>query len=320
MEQDTNLTSFARCNGLYITYYSRYPAEGVYFAINVFVIIANISLSVVGSVANGTIIAAYFRNKRLRNEHTMLLCVLACTNFTITAFLQPLFITTKFGNLLATFDPCLLWNINSIISFVCLSVSMLNLVLISLERFAVLHYAYRYKMIVTRRRIKIAVCCAWFLVLAMACLHVIIRVQQVTFLFYAVLSLFSVVICLSLGIWTEKLLRHHRKSIKQTQTANMDKAQIKAQKKLARSTRTAFLIGATLVACYLPGIIMLVYEVVYETTNPAFYLIVRPCVITFIYVNSALDPCLVLWRNRDIRQTATHIFDRAKWGGSTSSM
>ncbi len=319
VNMDENFTRFARCNGLYVTYYSRYPAEGIYLAIDVFVIIANISLSVLGSIANGTIIAAYFRNKRLRNEHTMLLCFLASTDFTVTAVTQPLFVIAKFGNLLAAFDHCLLWSINSLISFTCLCASLLSLVLISFERFAVLHYACRYKLIVTRRRIKLAVCCSWFIVLIVATLHVIIRVHQITFLFYAILSLFSVVISLSLGAWTEKLLRHHRNSMKGNQSV-MNHAQMKAQKKLVRSTRTAFFIGGTLIACYLPGMAMLVYEGIYETTNPDFYFIVRPCVITFMYVNSALDPCVVLWRNREIRQTATHIFDRTKWGGSTSSV
>ena len=320
MEGDSNLTRFSRCNGLYITYYSKFPSEGTYLAIDVAVIIVNITLSILGSTANGTLIAAYCRNKRLRSEHTMLLCTLACTDFAITAVAQPLFVVTKIGNVLATFDHCMLWGINSLISFICLCVSLLSLLLISLERFAVLHYACRYKLIVTRRRIKIAVGCSWFIVLFVASLHIIIRIHQITFLFYAIVALFSVIISISLGVWTENLLRHHRKSIKQTQTANMNRNQIKAQKKLARSTRTTFFIAGTLIACYLPGMSMLVYEGVYETSNPNFYFIVRPCVITFMFVNSALDPCLVLWRNREIRQTATHIFDRTKWAGSNSSL
>ena len=320
MDGDTNLTRFGRCRGLYITYYAKLSVEGTYLAIDVTVIIVNIALSVVGSIANGTLIAAYFRNKRLRSEHTMLLSTLACTDFMVTAVAQPLFVVTKVGNLVATFDHCMLWSINSLMSFICLCVSLLSLVLISLERFAVLRYACQYKQIVTHRRIKLAVCCSWFLVLLIAALHVIVRVHQITFLFYSVLSLCSVTICISLGVWTENLLRHHRKSIKQTQTVTKNRNQIKAQKKIARSTRTTFFIAGTLMACYLPGMTMLVYEGLYETTNPNFYFIVRPCVITFMYVNSALDPCLVLWRNRELRLTATHIFDRTKWAGSTSSI
>ena len=320
MDGETNASNFIRCDGLYTTYYSRYPSDGIYRTIDLLVIIANILLSLIGSIANGTIIAAYCRNKRLRNEHNMLLCVLACTDITVTAVLQPLFVMTKFGNLRGGLDYCFLWNINSLVSYICLCVSMLCLVLISMERFAVLHYACRYKVIVTRRRIKVAVGCSWLLVLVVACLHVTVRVHQVTFLFYAILSAFSIVICVYLGVCTEKLLRHHRKSIKHNQSVTMNRTQIKAQKKIVLLTRTAYFIGGTLLACYLPGIVMLVYEGVQNTTNPDFYFIIRPCVITFMYVNSALDPCLVLWRNREIRQTAAHIFDRTRWGGSNSSM
>lgn len=321
MERDANSTSsFIRCDGMYTTYYSRYPAQGIYFTMDVFVVVVNILLSILGSFANGTIIAAYFRNNRLRSEHTFLLCSLVCTDFVVTAVLQPIFITLRLGNMLAAFDHCLLWDINSLLSFICLCVSLLCLALLSMERFAVLHYACRYKLIVTRRRIKVAVSCAWFLVLTVACAHVIFRVPQVAFLFYAILSLFTVVLTVSLIAWTEKLIRYHRRSIKHNQSATMNASQVKAKKKLIRSTKTAYLVAGTLLACYLPGMIMFFYEGIYETKNPDFYFITRPCVITFMYVNSAIDPFLVLWRNQDIRTTATYIFDRTKWGGSTSSM
>ena len=320
MDEYTNSSRFSKCNGMYITYYSRQPSEGVYFIIDILVIIVNISLSIIGSIANGTLIAAYFRNKRLRNEHNTLICSLSCTDFTVTAILQPLFVITKFGNVLATFDHCFLWSVNSLISFICLSVSLLSLVFISLERFAVLHYACRYKLIVTHRRIKIAVCSAWTLVLFIASLHIFIRVHQITFIFYAIIALLSVVLSFSLSIWTKKLLRHHRRSIKYNQTAHRTKEQIKAEKKVIRLTTTVLFIAATLIACYIPGTVMLLYEGIYETTNPDFYFIIRPCVITFMYVNSALDPCFILWRNTEIRQTAKNIFDRSKMGGSTSSI
>ena len=318
MKVGTNLSTFEKCNGLYLTYFSTRPSEGKYYAIDVFIIVLNILLSIIGSAANGTIIAAYFRNQRLRCQHTMLMCFLSCTNFTVTAILQPLFIITRFGNLFAI-NHCAVWSINSLLSFICLSVSLLCLVFISLERFAILRYAFRYKLIVTHRRIKLALCSAWFLVLLVAVLHITIAVKEVTFIFYAVLSLFSVVICISVLVSTEQQLRRHRSSIRHNQTANMSKAQMKAQKKIVYSTRTAFALGAILLACYLPGMLMLTYEGFFEQTKPDYFLIVRPCVITLMYVNSALDPCMVLWRNQEIRTTATHIFDRTKWVGSPST-
>lgn len=317
MEGDTNLSSFERCNGLYLTYFSRRPSEGKYYTIDVFVIVINILLSIVGSAANGAIIAAYLRNQRLRNEHAMLMCVLSSTNFIVTAILQPLFISTKFGKLFAV-NFCVVWSVNSLLSFICLSVSLLCLVFISLERFAVLRYPCRYKLIVTRRRIKIAVCCAWSLVLIMAVLHLIIAVRKVTYIFYAILALCSIVIGMSLLAVTEIKLRHHRRSIRHSQTANMSNAQIKAQKKIACSTRTTLVIAGILIACYLPGMLMLTYEGFHEVMYLDFYMITRPWVITLMYVNSALDPCMVLWRNREMRTTATNIFDRTKWVSSTS--
>ena len=317
MEGDTNLSSFEPCNGIYLTYFSRRPSAGKYYTTDVFVIVINILLSIVGSAANGAIIVAYFRNQRVRNEHTMLMCVLSCTNFTVTAVLQPLFVTTKFGNIFAV-NLCGVWSINSLLSFICLCVSLLCLVFISLERFAVLRYPCRYKVIVTRRRITVAVCCAWSLVLLIAVLHLTTAVHEVTFTFYAILSLFSVVICVSTLASTERILRHHRRSIRHDQTANMSNAQIKAQKKIVFSTRTTFGIAGILIACYVPGMLMLTYEGFFKVTDFDFYLIVRPCVITLMYVNSALDPCMVLWRNREIRTTAVNIFDRTKWGGSIS--
>lgn len=313
-----NQSDVIHCDGLYITYYSKYPAKGREFVINVSIIAANVLLSILGSVANMAIMLSYYRNKRLRSEHTMLLCILATIDFTITAVLQPLFVVARFSVILGTFDHCKLWNMNCLSSLVCINISMLLLIFLYVERFIALRFSYRYKLIVTRSRIAIAVFGAWLLVLGIVFLEIFRDAPTPLYLLYAILTVLTVFVCLSLGLWTENLLRRHRKTIKRTQTASLSQAQIKARKKTKRLTRTAQLISTTLLACYIPCAIAATYEVLYDEKNLWYYEIVRPCVVTLLYINSALDPCVLLWRNHDMRKTAIHLFDNTCWVSSTA--
>ena len=51
--------------------------------------IINIFISLFGTLANGLVIMAYHRNRHLRSIQNTIFCLLAITDFSVTAFVVP---------------------------------------------------------------------------------------------------------------------------------------------------------------------------------------------------------------------------------------
>ena len=82
-------------------------------------IVINILLSLLGTVANGLIILAYCRNRRLRTIQNLIFFLLAFTDISVTAFLQPMLLAVNLGGLFGFTDSCYIYTICGLLSFVC---------------------------------------------------------------------------------------------------------------------------------------------------------------------------------------------------------
>ena len=214
----------------------------------IFIIIVNILIAMIGIVANGLIITAYCQNRRLRNIRNFIFLALALTDFSVTAFLQPLFIA---GNIAALqgLQICLIWSLTSICAFICINLSLITLLILSLQSFITLAYPYRYQNFITKYRLKIIVFFSWILVISITIILSFLNKERFAVLGSIVLALLTVFTVIYTWIWTYKLVTRHRRAIETTHTPSTSK--IVAEKKVLRSTVTAAVVISSLLACYI---------------------------------------------------------------------
>ena len=264
-------------------------------ALQVALAIINIFISFFGTLANGLVIMAYYRNPHLRSIQNTIFCLLAITDFSVTAFVVPLNVVEILAAVMG--DPsCLISDITTALSMLFLQLSLVTIVILSLQCYITLAYPYHWRNIITKFRLIITIAFSFLLV---SCLTFAAVFWHTHFLMYGspAIIFITVATVVLTWCWTYKLVARHRKSIRTTQTPST--SQNISQRKILRSTITAFLIIASILGCYALVLFLFFSEVFLSSTQKVMWSIA----MTLVYLNSLLNPCLVFWRSTSFRET-----------------
>ena len=124
----------------------------------------NIVASLFGTLANGLIIMAYYRNRRLRTVQNTIFMLLAITDFGVTAFVQPIYVIWTLSGLLGN-SICILQLLFIMLSFLFGELSLVTVIILSLRSSITLAYPYHYQSIITKRRLIVVFVVSWLFVL-----------------------------------------------------------------------------------------------------------------------------------------------------------
>ena len=281
-----------------------YISNGVKaMSIEAVVAIINIVISIFGTLANGLVIMAYYRNPRLRTIQNTIFFVLAITDFSVGAFAE----STYVAAILDTFSGnrrCVLWDVCLVLSMLFVELSFVTIVILSLQSYITLAHPYQYRTITKSRLVK-AIAFSFFLV-SFSSLSVVWSRYFLSRVLPAIIILAITIVVLT-WCWTYKLVSRHQKAIKTTQTHSP--SQKVSRRKILRSTITAFVVIACLLACYFLALFLFLSEAFFnrvvfsDTITRNIWLVA----VTSVYLNSLLKPCLVFWRSTSFRETLENI-------------
>ena len=276
------------------------PATVKFYFWDNFLCILNILSSVCGTLANGLVITEYYRNSRLRTIQNTIFFLLAITDISVTALVQPTYVAAVLHEVLGE-QHCLLWDIASLSKMIFVYMSLATMVILGVQSYYLtLAYPYHCQNIVTMRRLKITVICSWICIVA-ATFAVKFNSPLQTYLTVLIISS-TISIVVFTWIWTCRLVARHRKAIEATQTPSA--REIVSKKKILRSTVTALAVILSLLCCYLFGLCFVFFKLLLNAwkidgdTNS----ILAAAIATLMYLNSLLNPCLVFWRNSSFRE------------------
>ena len=272
--------------------------------VEVIVIIVNIALCVLGTVANTLIILAYCRNRHLRTLGNLFFVVLAFTDFTVTAFVQPMYITYDITRLIPGTCNDLIIATTVFSSFCCILLSMSTIFVLSVLNFVTLAFPYRLATIVTKYRVKATLTAVLVLVLISLIFSIFITRKLVHY-GIACTAVVTMSIVLFTWIWMLKLLRRHRNAIHAAQPFSVREKT--NRKKVMRSTVTAFFVISSLFVCYLPSVCFFVYFSVAQLSM-AVGDIWFQIALTMTFANSVFNPFLLFWRCSAFRKTVANLF------------
>lgn len=298
------------CRRVFAEFYWYCPTFDASFYTNLVVFIANILIAAVGTPANVLVITAYGRNKNLRRSTDVLFLVLAITDVVVTGFVQPTYAVLNIVDVYESHQCNVVVSLNGNISYLCAGLSLLTIIIVSVERYISLAYPYRYPSLVTLTRVKLTVVLIWLLPFLFALLSAIRLVTFRQLLIVLNLMIFlSVATIVSIWIWIHRLVCRHRKMIATFYcplTAGQESFRIK---KGLRSTRTSYLIAGSVLFCYSPAFVLVICKLVGLEDFLVFKL-VTPWGHTLVYGNSSVNPMLLFWRKRDLRETARKLLFR----------
>ncbi|XP_020626999.1 melanocyte-stimulating hormone receptor-like [Orbicella faveolata] len=260
----------------------------------------NVLLSVIAFLGNMLIIVALQKPSSLYPPSKLLLGCLASTDLCVGLVTQPLHVIYLMPS--EQFKRCHLVGILSITIGAFLGgLSLFTLTAISVDRLLALLLGLRYRQVVTLKRV-------WILVVSFSLSNAAI---SMTF-FYglritAAFTGIAVAMCMLTSVFCYakiySSLRQHQVSV-QDHIQQGQPNQGKAVLNLARYRKTVssvLWVQLTLVACYLPHIIVVTMFAISGSASPSLAL-TWAVTLSLVYFNSSLNPFLYCWKMREVRK------------------
>jgi len=188
---------------------------------------------------------------------------------------------------------------STITSYTLSSVSLLAASAISMDRLLALLLGLRYRRVVTLKRTYVIVVLLWIMSAVASLLYLLDRIIPIWY--GRILN--PVCLVTSIASYTKiflKLRRHQTQvhgHILQEQPGPLNPLNIERYRKAVSS---ALWVQCTLVACYLPFIIVrpLVDD---DYSSPSSFVIYN-LAVTLVFLNSSLNPFLYCWKIREVKQ------------------
>ena len=250
---------------------------------------------------NVLVIVAIKARRRLQTKYNIMLACLAGTDLAVGLVSQPIFIAQEIYLLSGAtlVDYCSVYSQTIYVLLVPCIESLLNLALLSIERYIAMKYSLRYATILTTPRVTAAVVSSWVIsVMPLILRHIPATVQFSKVLFYVSVML-SIVVILYCHTTVYFVSRRHMNQIKSEQIARETKAKFLEDRKALITTST---ILAFLFLSYVPGILYGAIKYALPTSYSGRQTNWLPFATSCILFNSCFNPFIYCWRNKDLRK------------------
>ena len=264
-----------------------------------FLVVCNIVFATTATFGNTVILAALSKESSLHPPSKILLRSLALTDLSVGLLAEPLLIMVLMAREYKSPDFCHhAITISFWTSLPLVSVSLLTLTVISVDRFLALLLGLRYRHVVTFKRVLVTVICSWIMSIGFA----MTMFWNYSFTSYCSSTVIILCVVASTCCYTKiyQKLRHHQLQIQQDHRSNGDEPLNIARYR--KTVSSSLWVHFTLVICYCPlGVItaLVTFSRIAPTLMTAWSFST-----TLLYFNSTLNPILYCWKIREVRKAA----------------
>ena len=253
-------------------------------------IILNLLTCPLTVLLNTMVIIAVKTRPRLHNVHNLILASMAGTDLAVGMTAQPMFIAREIsrqtGGSISMY--CNLSTITLITSTLLCITSLFHLTLISVERLIAMKYSLRYNDIATKRRLTAAIAMCWLF--AAINVTISLTVARITAFFAIIITL--VIFYCHVSVYF--VCRRHLHQMKSEQNSSEATTKFLEDRKAWKTT--SIILGGLLLS-YLP---QLLSSIARRQFSILLLNSVEPLAISFVMLNSILNPVIYCWRSRVI--------------------
>ena len=236
-----------------------------------------------------------------RTLRTLLLS-LAVSDIGVGFIVQP-FYTSFLVKWLQLNDPkCSTYKALVVIGLTFSQASFLSVVAVSVDRFLAVHLHLRYQELVTHKRVVVVVIATWMLS-ASNSLLTFLNLQDVCLLTFLIMGCVGVILTTIVYTRIYLIVKRHRYQIQSLQINQVEQTSEMARfTKLVHSAVSFFYVYILLLACYLPLLICM--RIKTPSVARKRFLVVS---VTFLFLNSSLNPIIYCWRMRNMRHSIINL-------------
>ncbi|XP_031549355.1 melanocortin receptor 5-like [Actinia tenebrosa] len=261
----------------------------------------NIFFCVPTVVINLILFVAVCRTSTLRTPSNILICALASTDLFVGLTTQPLYAVLLYS--MTTNLPlsikCVLQTMSHILGNVFVGMSFLTFTAISVDKLLMVHFHLRYNTVVTNKRITFCVL-VFLAICAVLAVSNIFTMRDYTIKVTTLTTICFIVAFISYSKIYRTVIRHQKEIHDQTMAVATRGGNNKVLE-LARFKKRTFsmmCIYAIFLLFYLPYICSIVLIQILEH---CLILEIKIFSGTLIFVNSLVNPVIICWKMREIR-------------------
>lgn len=295
-----------------------FTSSGLFHGVSLVLCVVNGLLCPVTVIGNLLVFAAVLRKADLRNvANTSILC-LAFTDLMVGFFVEPSYIIYQTSKQTSEPDnfPCKQLLVYSFLGVICICMSFLTLILISLERYLAVFYPYRYIEKISPKRV-VAVCgSVWAIsitvLLAIRFSFGINSSEETTVISLVIFTNFLVTSFVYIKIF--RLVKRCNAQVNvempnnnlSSQNAH-PQPQMHLNQREAKASKTVAFVAGTLFLCFVPTFCVTIVDQTGLARKDLLYHLAYPIAETAVLLNSCLNPGIYVWRSRGIRQSLVEL-------------
>ena len=271
----------------------------------------NAFLSYTAITLNVILIHAIRKTPSLPKSLKTLLLSLAVSDLGVGLLVQPLFTVLRIMELKQNTDNNPTYE-NTYIAYrvpvnLLSYASFFSVMALIVDRFLAIYLYFRYKVVVTHKRVVAVVFLVWVFSLFLSLIRLWIPVNIV----YIIFVIIGVVCIITGTLLTVKIFLAARGHINQVQALQVQ--QVSQNGEMANVARvrkfaiTAIYIYVLLMVCYLPNFCISHVGTVTSGTSTATVKVISHYTLALVFLNSTLNPLIYCWKMRHIRHTIMDI-------------
>ena len=258
----------------------------------------NIFLSVAAFLVNTLILVALHKENSLHPPSKLLFRCLAISDLCVGLVSEPLAVIFWMSTIYERWDFCRHIHVSLVVTgYILCGMSLLIMTAISVDRLLALSLGLRYRQVVTLRRtyMFLTTLCAISIVFS----TMYVKNNEIAVKYIQILT--TVCLTTSSVSYTKIFLKLRQR---QNEVQGLELSSQSSQLNIARYRKAvscALWLQLTLVVCYLPKGLITFLATKSGRISPLLSL-VNKISMTFVFLNSSLNPLLYCWKMREVRQ------------------
>lgn len=262
-------------------------------------------------IGNILVFVGVLGKQDLHTVHYTSILFLAGTDLMVASIAQPAFVIFQATKLRHSGFSCVALAVYTSTVFLCTGLSILTLIIITVERYFAIFHPFKYQQLVTTSRLVCVIFTIWFLwTLFISLVRFTTRTTTSTLGTIATILILScLLITLFVYLKVQKLvLRNRRVTVAQptlsgvTESCNGETRQ-RQNIPETKSSRTVGILTGTLALCLLPTIVASAILQTKATKAETLYHVIYPLTDTAVILNSTLNPFVYVFRSNVIRRS-----------------
>ena len=259
--------------------------------------VVNIFLSVAAFLGNTLILVALHKENSLHPPSKLLFRCLAISDLCVGLVSEPLAVIFWMSTIYKRWNFCSHIFVSLVVTgYILCGMSLLIMTALSVDRLLALSLGLKYRQVVTLRRTYMFL--TTFCVISIVFSTMYVKSNEIAVKYIQILT--TVCLTTSSVSYTKIFLKLRQR---QNEVQEFELSSQSSQLNIARyrkAVSSALWLQLTLVACYLPN--GLVTFLATKSRISPFLSLVNKISLTFVFLNSSLNPLLYCWKMREVRQ------------------